>query len=215
MRALSLPDLARLCRSLALAAFASLPVLGNAATHPHPDGDDVDLWVAAGQSNMQGVALLPPATEPNPRIRVFDLTHQWVPAKAPTHRIYIATAPVFKRLVFQMNPTLTEESWAKLQEDDRAGRSGGLGPDLPFAEVLARATGRRIGLIPCALGGTNLKQWSPELRDQGPDSLYGNMIDRIRKVGGRIKGVIWYQGRTIRFPRIGRSLPSRFSQSHR
>jgi sialate O-acetylesterase len=175
------------------AAFVQ-PVTGAAATHPHPEGDDVDLWVAAGQSNMQGVALLPPATTPNPLVRVFDLTGQWVEATPPTHRVYAASAPVFKRLIFKMNPSLTEAQWAKLQEDDRAGRGGGLGPDLGFADLLARATGRRIGLIPCALGGTNLTQWSPSLRDQGTESLYGNMLHRIQQVGGRIKGVIWYQG---------------------
>lgn len=178
----------------AVTALASTSIRGAAASHPHPDGDEVDLWIAAGQSNMQGVALLPPPTEPNPRIRVFDLTDQWVEARPPTHRVYAAAAPVFKRLIFQMNPTLTEANWGKLQEEDRAGRAGGLGPDLPFAEALVRGTGRRIGLIPCALGGTTLKQWSPDLRDQGSESLYGNMIERIRKVGGRIKGVIWYQG---------------------
>jgi hypothetical protein len=61
---------------LLTAAFVR-PVTGATATHPHPEGDDVDLWVAAGQSNMQGAALLPPATPPNPLVRVFDLTGQW------------------------------------------------------------------------------------------------------------------------------------------
>jgi sialate O-acetylesterase len=177
-----------LCSTLFPLSAAAAP------THPHPDGADVDLWVAAGQSNMQGAGILPADTPAVPNVRIFDLTDKWVDAVPPTHRVYAAAAPVFKTLIFKMNPTLTEEAWAKLQEDDRAGKAGGFGPDLPFAEQVSRATGRRIGLIPCALGGTNLRQWSPGLRDQGAASLYGNMIERIQKVGGRIKGVIWYQG---------------------
>jgi sialate O-acetylesterase len=177
-----------LCSTLFPLSAAAAP------THPHPDGADVDLWVAAGQSNMQGAGILPADTPAVPNVRIFDLTDKWVEAVPPTHRVYAAAAPVFKTLIFKMNPTLTDEAWAKLQEDDRAGKAGGFGPDLPFAEQVSRATGRRIGLIPCALGGTNLRQWSPGLRDQGAASLYGNMIERIQKVGGRIKGVIWYQG---------------------
>jgi sialate O-acetylesterase len=177
-----------LCSTLFPLSAAAAP------THPHPDGADVDLWVAAGQSNMQGAGILPADTPAVPNVRIFDLTDKWVDAVPPTHRVYAAAAPVFKTLIFKMNPTLTEEAWAKLQEDDRAGKAGGFGPDLPFAEQVSHATGRRIGLIPCALGGTNLRQWSPGLRDQGAASLYGNMIERIQKVGGRIKGVIWYQG---------------------
>lgn len=37
-------------------------------------------------------------------------------------------------------------------------------------------------------------QWSPAERDRGGASLYGNMIDRIKAVGGNVSGVLWYQG---------------------
>ncbi|MCL4218335.1 MAG: hypothetical protein KJ052_15210, partial [Candidatus Hydrogenedentes bacterium] len=37
----------------------------------------------------------------------------------------------------------------------------GAGLGLPFAKAVAEATGRPIGLVPCAHGGTSMTQWSP------------------------------------------------------
>lgn len=39
-----------------------------------------------------------------------------------------------------------------------------------------------------------MEQWSPQLRDRGGLSLYGSMLRRIKAVGGKVKGVLWYQG---------------------
>ena len=70
----------------------------------------------------------------------------------------------------------------------------GAGPGLEFAKEMVRRTGVPIGLVPCARGGTSMDQWSPALAAQGPASLYGNLLDRVRRVGGKITGVLWYQG---------------------
>lgn len=55
-------------------------------------------------------------------------------------------------------------------------------------------TGVPIGLIPCAHGGTSMDQWSPDLLDKGGDSLYGATVRRFRAAGGKVKGMLWYQG---------------------
>jgi len=39
-----------------------------------------------------------------------------------------------------------------------------------------------------------MEQWDPALKNQRMESLYGAMIERIEMVGGRIRGLIWYQG---------------------
>jgi sialate O-acetylesterase len=58
---------------------------------------------------------------------------------------------------------------------------------------MADALGRPIGLIPCARGGTSLHEWS-EMEKGSADSLYGAMLERIGRAGGRLRGVLWYQG---------------------
>lgn len=169
---------------------------GNAAARadlPFPVAE-TDVWVAAGQSNMQGYGMITREYQPDDAVRVFGLNDQWMPAVPPTHRIFSAVAPVFKTLIFQMNPAMTEESWNSSRVQDRKKPLGGVGPDLAFAEAVAGATKRKIVLVPCALGGSSLAQWSPALRDKGSESLYGNLLDRVAKVGGRLRGIIWYQG---------------------
>ncbi len=39
-----------------------------------------------------------------------------------------------------------------------------------------------------------MKQWSPADQDKGGDSLYGSMMRSVKLAGGKVKGVLWYQG---------------------
>ncbi len=71
---------------------------------------------------------------------------------------------------------------------------GGVGPDLFFAKQIVRATGRKVALVPCALGATSMAEWSPALKSKGGASLYGSMLERIAMVSGKVKGLLWYQG---------------------
>lgn len=156
--------------------------------------EEADVWVLAGQSNMQGYGLITGQYMPNPKVAIFDLSGNWNPAIPPTHRIVTASSPAFKKQIFTLNPSLTEEGWQQMIQAEKTKPTGGVGPDLSFAEAVVSATGRNVILVPCALGGTTLEQWSPALKDEGTASLYGNMLERIRKVGGNIKGILWYQG---------------------
>ncbi|MDD2765091.1 MAG: sialate O-acetylesterase, partial [Opitutaceae bacterium] len=148
----------------------------------------------AGQSNMQGYGLLTRVYPANPKIMMFGLNNEWMPATAPTHRVYTAAAPVFKNLIMAKNPDLTEEAWKNMSEGEKKKPANTVGPDWSFAESIVAATGHDVGLLPCALGATTMEDWNPANRDQGARSLYGNMIERIKMVGGRVKGVLWYQG---------------------
>lgn len=138
-----------------------------------------DLWCMAGQSNMQGYGNLPGLTPPDPRIHNYYMDNRWGIAKDPLHNLWQAAARVHGG-----NPAYpTPRNLAK-----------GAGPGLSFAAMMLEHTGVPQGLIACAHGGTSMMQWDPALRNKGDDSLYGAAANRIRRLGGRIAGVIWYQG---------------------
>ena len=59
---------------------------------------------------------------------------------------------------------------------------------------MAEQTGVPIGLIPAAHGGTSMQQWDPARKGQGDHSLYGATLERVRAVGGKVAGILWYQG---------------------
>jgi sialate O-acetylesterase len=69
-----------------------------------------------------------------------------------------------------------------------------------FARHVFASTGRPIGLIPCALGGSKIDQWDPAGKKRGDSTLYGAMLHRVRSAGvGHIKGLLWYQGESEAF----------------
>jgi sialate O-acetylesterase len=82
----------------------------------------------------------------------------------------------------------------RLQQEMRQTRTKGAGLGLPFAKAMVEATGVPIGLLACAHGGTSMQQWNPELKGLGGGSLYGSMLGRVKRAGGKVRGVLWYQG---------------------
>jgi sialate O-acetylesterase len=156
-----------------------------------------DLWVLAGQSNMEGVGNLEHTPLPSALVNSLDQTDVWVPAADPLHRLPDAIDAVH---------------WGKNAQGERerlsgpaldkwiANRKKGAGVGLPFALEMVRRTGVPIGLLPCAHGGTSMDQWSPALKDKGGDSLYGAMLRRVRLAGGHVTGLLWYQGESDASP---------------
>ncbi len=65
---------------------------------------------------------------------------------------------------------------------------------MPFAVTMVESTGVPIGLVACAHGGTSMEQWNPSKKEQGGNSLYGSMLRQVKEAGGKVKGVLWYQG---------------------
>jgi sialate O-acetylesterase len=139
-----------------------------------------DVWILGGQSNMQGCGLLTKDFVPHPAIRAFFMDDRWEMAKDPLHNLWQAVDPVHE--IINGGP------WG------RGNPLFGAGPGPAFAQEMFRITGIPQGLIACAHGGTTMDQWSPKLQGSGGRSLYGAMLRRVRKNGGSVAGLLWYQG---------------------
>ncbi|XP_050363728.1 probable carbohydrate esterase At4g34215 [Argentina anserina] len=136
------------------------------------------IFILSGQSNMAGRGgvlrdhtrhhyqhwdgVVPPESQPDPSILRLNAHLHWEAAREPLHA------------------------------DIDARKVCGVGPGMSFANAVRGRVGEgRIGLVPCAVGGTAIKEWA-----RG-EHLYENMVKRAResvKNGGEIKGLLWYQG---------------------
>ena len=139
-----------------------------------------DVWLLAGQSNMEGVGLLHEAQQPSRGVRCFYMTDEWRVAKDPLHTLWCAVDPV------HTGPA------GPVAGDPK--RQWGVGPGVAFGVHMEKFSGIPQGLIACAHGGTSMAQWSPALKAQGGQSLYGAMLRRIQKNGHQVAGLVWYQG---------------------
>ena len=140
-----------------------------------------DVWLAAGQSNMQGCGH---CFRPPPRVaqvRAFTMDDRWQVAADPLHNLSIAVDPAHA-LLCGAPPTPPPPHW-------------GTGPSVAFAQILHAATGIPQGVIACAHGGTTMDQWdSARAPKEGNRCLFGALLRRLRKNGGRVAGMIWFQG---------------------
>jgi hypothetical protein len=138
-----------------------------------PDGmARLDLFLLMGQSNMKGRGVMPDQPGRDPHIVMMHLRDdQWYLARHPLH--LVGDAKTFA-----------------------GADNAGVGPGLAFAEVLSgREPGARIGLIPCAVGGTSINLWVKGAK------LYEEALCRARlalqstaPVKARLRGVLWLQG---------------------
>jgi hypothetical protein len=137
-----------------------------------PETDQLDLYLLIGQSNMKGRGVMPETAASNPRILAMHLKDdQWYVARHPLH--------------------LTGNAQTFVGHDN-----AGVGPGLAFAEAIATAHPRStIGLIPCAVGGSQIKLW------QRGAKLYDEAMRRAKltlqttaPLKGRIRAALWLQG---------------------
>ncbi|XP_042509290.1 probable carbohydrate esterase At4g34215 [Macadamia integrifolia] len=138
--------------------------------------DKKQIFILSGQSNMAGRGgvsvtphkkwdgVVPPECRPDPSILRLNAGLQWEEAHEPLH------ADIDNKKVC------------------------GVGPGMSFANAI-RSRGLNvgvIGLVPCAVGGTAIKQWE---RGQ---HLYEKMVRRakesVKEGSGEIRAVVWYQG---------------------
>jgi sialate O-acetylesterase len=144
-----------------------------------------DLWVLAGQSNMQGVGNLEDVTPPSSRVMALGMDGKWTRAEEPLHWLVDSPDPV--------HSGKPDDREARSRTEHRT-RTKGAGLGLPFGVAIAEATRVPIGLVVCAHGGTSMEQWSPARKDEGGNSLYGSMLRQVKLAGGKVRGVLWYQG---------------------
>uniref|UniRef100_A0ACD5UZK9 Uncharacterized protein n=1 Tax=Avena sativa TaxID=4498 RepID=A0ACD5UZK9_AVESA len=134
------------------------------------------IFVLSGQSNMAGRGgvhhkrwdgVVPPECAPSPSILRLSAALAWEEAREPLHA------------------------------DIDATKTCGVGPGMAFARALLPglqqppgAAGIGIGLVPCAIGGTAIREWARGER------LYEQMVRRARAAAeyGEIEAVLWYQG---------------------
>ena len=145
-----------------------------------------DLWVLAGQSNMQGVGNLTGLPKPHPQVNLLRMNHEWTQARDPLHILAESADAVHG--TYESD----EQRAASVRNSYRGTKGAGLG--LPFAIEMVERTGRPVGLVATAHGGTSMAQWDPALKDKGGDSLYGSMLAQVAAAGGKVRGVLWYQG---------------------
>jgi sialate O-acetylesterase len=146
-----------------------------------------DLWILAGQSNMQGVGNLDGrVSAPDPRVSMLAMDRSWRLAEEPLHTLPESPDSVHFK---EESP----EQRAQAIHGHKHGTKGaGLG--LPFARAMVERTGRPVGLVCVAHGGTSMEQWDPAKKDEGGASLYGSMLLSLAAAGGKVRGVLWYQG---------------------
>lgn len=128
-----------------------------------------NVFLIAGQSNAAGYAADSAFDPPDLRVHLFRNRLQWELACHP------------------MNETTDAEN-----SPNADIRVNGASPYLSFARRFADFSACPVGLIQSAMSGQPIARW--DTRQKG--DLFRNMIDRVRQTGGKIAGVLWYQGCT-------------------
>jgi hypothetical protein len=128
-----------------------------------------DLWIIAGQSNSAGYGRGPISDPPELGVHLFRNSERWALASHP------------------MN-----ESTDTRHPANREAGNPGHSPYLQFAKALKARLGYPVGLVQTALGGSPLSAWNPTENEDA--ALYRNMLHCVERAGGRVKGLLWYQG---------------------
>lgn len=80
----------------------------------------------------------------------------------------------------------------------------GVGPGLSFGiSMVKKHSDDKIGLIPCAVGGSSIDVWQPGKLDRATKTHpYDDMLARLKEAekSGTLKGIIWLQGESDSSP---------------
>lgn len=144
-----------------------------------------ELWVIAGQSNSAGYGRGPVHDPPELGLHLLRNDERWALATHPLNESTDTRHPV-----------------------NREGANPGHAPYLHFARILKRTLGCPVGLVQTALGGSSLGQWNP-----GDGGLFRNMVHCVGLAGGRVRGVVWYQGESDASPELGATYAARFGHA--
>ncbi|MCG3147455.1 MAG: hypothetical protein PCFJNLEI_00895 [Verrucomicrobiae bacterium] len=163
-----------------------------------------DVWFMAGQSNMGGAGNLDAAPPAHPLVRAFYLRDEWDIARDPLHFLPEAVDAAYCDPTKRVGP---EELRRYLKNEHK-----GVGLGIWFGREMHRRTGVPQALVPCALGGSGLAQWSPRLQNLGGSSLYGALLRRYRKLGQPIAGILWNQGSSDAYDEAVAAYPARMKE---
>ncbi len=149
------------------ALIVTFVLLNAGCSRQHSNRGNFHLYLLAGQSNMAG------------RGNVTEQDMQTHP------RVYVLNQ---------------DNEWELAKEPLHFDKPGivGVGPGLAFGKAIAGYKERvRIGLIPCAAGGSPISSWTVGgYHDQTKSHPYDDAIIRAKAAmqNGVLKGVIWHQG---------------------
>ena len=97
--------------------------------------------------------------------------------------------------VFMLNK---DENWVLAKSPLHFDKSvAGTGLGLTFGKIMAKESSRKVGLIPCAVGGTSISMWRPGAYDKVTKTHpYDDAIRRTKVAlkNGELKGILWHQG---------------------
>ena len=152
-----------------------------------------DVWLLAGQSNMEGAGRMTPEDDAyiaDARLRAFYMNDSWDAARPMLHQLYESDDPAHKRS-WQSNLDSLRERDLVIYDNPPYPQRRGVGPGLYFAKEMYRLTeGVPQGLIATAVGGAPIEMWLPN----GEENYYTAAVRRIAACGGNIRGVFWAQG---------------------
>lgn len=124
---------------------------------------EIRSYLMIGQSNMAGRG------------------HYGVVPEIRNENCYMLRMGRWQAMVEPINPDreIFSEAW-----------HSGIGLAASFADELAKYTGEKIGLIPCADGGTCLREWMPG------EVLYDHAVmqTRLAMRSSTFSGILWHQG---------------------
>lgn len=134
--------------------------------NPEPVAANLDLFLFIGQSNMAGRGYITDNYKDNIK-NTYLLTPAggMEPARNPLNKY----STIRKRLDLQ-----------------------GVGPAYSFAKTITDKTGRPLGLVVNARGGSSINSWMKGAKD----NYYDEALSRIRQAMkfGTLKAIIWHQG---------------------
>jgi hypothetical protein len=156
-----------------IAVIATFVLLNIGCSQQYSNQRDFHLYIFAGQSNMAG------------RGKITEQYNQVHP------RVY-----VFNQ----------DKKWELAKDPLHFDKPGivGVGPGLAFGKAMAGYKKCvRIGLIPCAAGGSPISSWARGgYHDQTKSHPYDDAIERAKAAmkDGVIKGILWHQGESDSTP---------------